>query len=82
MDRQLDDVTTRSWVLAALLKIVAHQPDLLIMVQNTVARFQKSMVVDLQQRAHEFLELAKEPATMQAVLPQHAYAEEVTLFIS
>jgi hypothetical protein len=45
-------------------------------VKGTAQRFTNSIHVDLQQRAHEFLELSRNPNTMGLVLPMNAHAEE------
>lgn len=67
----------RSWILAALLKIVAHMPAPPAEVATLVGKYQTSMVVDIQQRAHEFMALSKNSRTMQAVLPLDAVSEDV-----
>ena len=77
MERPHDEPSTRYWILTAIMKIVAHEPNQFDLVGDVASRYQKSMLTDIQQRAHEFVELAKVPATMEAVLPKHSYAEAV-----
>jgi AP-4 complex subunit epsilon-1 len=77
MDRHHDDNTTRSWILAAMLKLVAHMSTPPTEVKDLVGKYQSSLFVDLQQRAHEFVELAKTPRTMSAVMPLDAVNEDI-----
>ena len=77
MDRVVQHPETKSWVLSALMKLLAHQPQLVGQIQGLINRYQSSMMVDLQQRAHEFTELVKTPALMKAVLPQCVHSEDI-----
>lgn len=77
IDKQHDDPFTRSWGLSALMKLIAHADSIPPKVLTIVAKFQNSLFVDLQQRAHEFLELAKGIDTMRKVLPLDASSQEV-----
>ena len=70
MDRAgADQAITKGWIISAMLKIVARQGSVPSEVLDIVQRYQNSQQVDLQQRAHEFIELAKAPQLMRDVLP-------------
>lgn len=84
LERPVDDESTKSWVFSALIKQVAHLPtssasplDDVPEVKAAISKYQHSIVVDLQQRAHEFAEFVKNPQTMRAVLPLDGEEVEV-----
>ena len=64
-----DQAITKGWIISAMLKIVARHGTVPPEVLDHVTRYQNSQQVDLQQRAHEFIELAKAPQLMRDVLP-------------
>ena len=64
-----DQAITKGWIISAMLKIVARHGSVPSEVLDIVTRYQNSQQVDLQQRAHEFIELAKAPQLMRDVLP-------------
>ena len=74
-----DQAITKGWIISALLKIVARHGSVPAEVQDIVLRYQNSQQVDLQQRAHEFLELVKAPQLLQAVMPSDQASLEVTV---
>merc|ERR1712130_531616 len=51
------------------MKLSAQMDSIPPEVEALMLRYQNSLLVDLQQRAHEFVELAKNPKTMRSVLP-------------
>ena len=64
-----DQAITKGWIISAMLKIVARHGTVPSEVLDIVTRYQNSQQVDLQQRAHEFIELAKAPQLMRDALP-------------
>eukprot|EP00457_Paulinella_chromatophora_P000644 gb/GEZN01000644.1/.p1 GENE.gb/GEZN01000644.1/~~gb/GEZN01000644.1/.p1 ORF type:complete len:1245 (-),score=250.73 gb/GEZN01000644.1/:124-3858(-) len=79
LSKSYEDDSTRAWLLSALEKFVASNesgPEMPPSVDELIRSFQKSSNLDLQQRAHEFLELAKNPNTMAAVLPRDKFLED------
>eukprot|EP00455_Lapot_gusevi_P047326 TRINITY_DN637_c0_g3_i4.p1 TRINITY_DN637_c0_g3~~TRINITY_DN637_c0_g3_i4.p1 ORF type:complete len:1210 (-),score=506.44 TRINITY_DN637_c0_g3_i4:151-3717(-) len=81
MERSHEDGFTRSWILSAIMKVVAHLDSIPPEVSELVARYQSSVSVDVQQRCHEFLELTKTPALMRAVLPLDSSIEPLQVDI-
>jgi AP-4 complex subunit epsilon-1 len=78
LDRQYDDAaTTKSWILHAIMKLVANSQIVDQDIQHLVSKYQASLYVDLQQRAHEFAELIKSPQLMKAVLPVDSAALDI-----
>merc|ERR1719273_230315 len=69
IEQQFDDESTRSWILSSLMKLSAQMDSIPPEVGSLITRYQSSLMVDLQQRAHEFVELIKNPDTMRRVLP-------------
>eukprot|EP00808_Paulinella_micropora_P020929 g3864.t1 len=78
LGKAYEDDSTRAWLMSALEKMVGSNkplPALSPAVQTQISSFQKSANLDLQQRAHEFLELAKNPQSMATVLPQDKFLD-------
>ena len=59
LDRSFEQPATRAWYLTALMKVSSQLGRVPPVVETVVQRFMSSVSVDLQQRAHEFSELAK-----------------------
>ena len=72
-----DQAITKGWIISAMLKIVARHGVVPPEVLDIVTRYQNSQQVDLQQRAHEFIELAKAPQLMRDVLPADQASVEI-----
>merc|ERR1740117_1704475 len=76
INRTHDNVsTTRGWILASLMKLCAQHGNL-EEIRPIISAYQNSQHVDLQQRSHEFIELAKTPSLMHAAMPKNGSAEE------
>jgi len=74
LERQVDSpAVTKSWILAAVVKMAAKLAALGMAlpanVVDSVAKYENSLFVDLQQRAFEFRELIQAPQTLTACLP-------------
>ena len=74
-----DQAITKGWIISAMLKIVARHGHVPAEVVDIVQRYQNSQQVDLQQRAHEFIELAKAPQLLAAVMPADQASLEVSV---
>ena len=74
-----DQAITKGWIISAMLKIVARHGSVPAEVLDIVQRYQNSQQVDLQQRAHEFVELVKTPQLLSAVLPADQASMEVSV---
>lgn len=82
LDRPVDSLATKEWIIVALMKQMAHatsQPGLgeFPEVAAVVASYQHSAFVSLQQKAHEFAEVAKNPRFMRAVLPLQVFEQDI-----
>jgi hypothetical protein len=78
VERQFADDCVRGWALEAIQKLEAQMTSDMPTEssQEVISRYQTSRHVDLQQRAHEFLELLGNKDTMRAVLPPASFAQE------
>ncbi|ORC90916.1 putative epsilon-adaptin, putative,AP-1/4 adapter complex gamma/epsilon subunit [Trypanosoma theileri] len=77
MLERAESVSTREWILMAMMKIVAHVGYLPDNVEELVERFKSSRGVGLQQRCYEFTELVKMPVLMKKVLPLDGCCENI-----
>lgn len=71
MEKPTTDGSTRTWFLTALMNLCARLPvgaPVPHRIELIVGKYQHSVLVDLQQRAHEFFELLQDRETMAAVL--------------
>ena len=77
-----DQAITKGWIISAMLKIVARHGSTPAEVLDIVQRYQNSQQVDLQQRAHEFVELVKTPQLLAHVMPADQASLEVSVDVS
>eukprot|EP00475_Leptophrys_vorax_P016732 TRINITY_DN2323_c0_g1_i1.p1 TRINITY_DN2323_c0_g1~~TRINITY_DN2323_c0_g1_i1.p1 ORF type:complete len:1145 (+),score=327.32 TRINITY_DN2323_c0_g1_i1:67-3501(+) len=81
LDRPLleGEVDIRCWVTSAILKLTRQVPTVSQQVSELLEKFRCSVDVDLQQRAYEFMELVKNPRTLQAVIPPNQASEQISV---
>ncbi len=77
MESLPSDSGVRKWMLSAIMKLCAQEGAIPAEARTLVQRYQHSMYVSLQQRAHEFFELLKAPTTASAALPADQFGAEV-----
>ncbi|XP_077992083.1 uncharacterized protein LOC144446205 [Glandiceps talaboti] len=70
LQRSFDDTTTNSWILSAMIKVVAHSGVYNDTVTTVIKRFQHSGEnMDIRQKACEFDQMCQDLTTMKTVLP-------------
>jgi hypothetical protein len=77
MDLPVDHVSTRGWIVSALMKMFAQFNEYGQHVQSILDRFRFSSSADLQQRCYEFLALSNKQNLVQDVLPADGSCEAI-----
>ena len=78
MDRSMSDqALTKGWILSAMLKLVALLPACPDEITEIVLKAQNSLFLDLQQKAHEFTELTKNPSLLKQVMIPDQASEDI-----
>ncbi len=76
-DKSGSQPATKSYAVAAVLKLTAQLGSLLPCVAKLVQKYGQSRYVDLNQRCHEFEALVARPSLMVEVLPVDASCEDI-----
>jgi len=79
MDRPLEEVSTRGYIVTALLKIASHHGMRGHSMNKLLRNYRSSCYTDLQQRCYEFDALCANPALMREVLPYDASFEDIAV---
>jgi len=78
VERPFEDVTTRGYLVTALMKIVSASGLKMSAVEGIIRSYRSSRLTDLQQRCYEFEQLWQCPGLMQKVLPYDASCEDLS----
>jgi len=77
IERPFEDISTRGYLVNALMKMVAHGGVKQGSVEGIIRNYRSSRLTDLQQRCYEFEQLWQQPTVMRKVLPYDASAEDI-----